>query len=142
MDDLFIFADKLRKLREEKDTQTAILKDINTEIDEAEYKLSEAMATAECPNFTRGEKQFILTTTTRWSAETERKEELYAALEENGYDHLFTVNTQTLGSFVKEQVTETADDNGETHVPDWLAGLVKSYDDVGITMKSATKKSK
>ena len=142
MDDLFILADKLRELREEKETQTAILKDINAEIDAAEYKLSEAMAVAECLNFTRGDKQFILTTTTRWSAETERKEELYAVLKKNGYDHLFTVNAQTLGSFVREQVDETADDNGETHVPDWLTGLVKSYDDVGVTMKSATKKSK
>jgi len=142
MDDLFILADKLRELREEKDAQAAILKDINADIDEAEYKLSEAMATAECSNFTRGEKQFILTTTTRWSAETERKDELYSVLKRNGYDHLFTVNTQTLGSFVREQVEETADENGETHVPDWLTGLVKSYDDVGITMKAATKKSK
>jgi len=142
MDDLFNLADKLRELREEKDAQTAILKDINSEIDAAEYKLSEAMANAECPNFTRNGHQFILTATTRWSAETERKAELYAALKENGYDHLFTVNAQTLGSFVREQVEETADENGETHIPDWLAGLVKSYDDVGVTMKSATKKSK
>ena len=146
--DLFNLADRLRELREEKDAQTAILKDINADIETAEYKLSEAMALAECPNFTRGDKQFILTTTTRWSAETERKDELYAALKENGYDHLFTVNAQTLGSFIKEQVNETADDNAgspcgsETHVPDWLSGLVKSYDDIGITMKKATKKSK
>jgi len=140
MENLFILADKLRELREEKDMQTAILKDINAEIDAADYKLSEAMAEAECPNFTRGDKQFILTTTTRWSPEAERKEELYAVLKENGYDHLFTVNAQTLGSFVREQVEETEDENGETHIPDWLSGLVKSYDDVGITMKKAIKK--
>ena len=70
------------------------------------------------------------------------KEELYDALKEKGYEHLFTVNHKTLGSFVKEQVEETADDNGETHIPEWLSGLVKSFDDVGITMKTATKKSK
>jgi len=140
MDNLFTLADKLRELREEKDVQTQLLKDINAEIDEAVYRLSEAMAEAECSNFTRGEKQFILTTTTRWSPETERKDELYDALKENGYDHLFTVNAQTLASFVREQVEETADANGETHIPDWLDGLVKSYDDVGITMKKAPKK--
>ena len=142
MEELFILADNLRELREERDAQTAILKDINTEIDSAEYNLSEAMAAAECSNFTRGDKQFILTATTRWSAETERKDELYAVLKENGYDYLFTVNTQTLGSFIREQVGETADENGEPRVPGWLSGLVKSYDDVGITMKSTTKKSK
>jgi len=145
---LFELADQLKRLREEKDTQAALLKDLNVEIDETEFKLSEAMAVAECSNFTRCGKQFILTTTTRWSAESDRKDELYAALRENGYDHLFTVNAQTLGAFVREQVEEYANASPGTgaiddaHVPDWLAGLVKSYDDVGVTMKSATKKAK
>ena len=142
MENLFALADKLRNLREERDSFTAMLKDIKGDIEIVEQELSDAMTEAECPNFTRGDKQFILTTTARWSPETDRKEELYAALKENGYDHLFTVNHQTLGSFVKEQVEETADDNGETHVPDWLSGLVKSYDDIGITMKKSTRKSK
>ena len=142
MDDLFTLADKLRELRDEKDAQNQRLKDINAQIDATEHQLTEAMAEAECPNFTRGGKQFVMTTTTRWSAETERKEDLYAALRASGYDHLFSVSAQTLGSFVREQVGETADENGKTHVPDWLSGLVKSYDDVGITMKSPTKKPK
>ena len=142
MDDLFTLADKLRELREEKEAQNQLLKELNAEIDATEYKLTEVMAAAECPNFTRGDKQFIMTTTTRWSAEAERKEDLYATLRSNGYDHLFTVNMQTLGSFIREQVDETADANGVTRVPDWLSGLVKSYDDVGITMKSPTKKPK
>ena len=142
MDELFTLADKLRELRAEKDDFTAMLKDVNAEIDTVERELSDAMAKAECPNFTRGDRQFILTTTTRWSAETHRKEDLYAILKEKGYDHLFTVNTQTLGSFVREQIEETADENGETHVPYWLSGLVKCFDDIGITMKAATKKTK
>jgi len=142
MEELLILADKLRELRTQKEDLTASLKDVNAEIDGVERELSDAMLDAECSNFTRGDKQFILTTTTRWSPETDRKEELYAALKEKGYDHLFTVNAQTLGSFVKEQIGETADDNGETHVPEWLSGLVKSYDDIGITMKSTTKKQK
>jgi len=142
MDDLFTLADKLRELREEKDAQNQLLKELNAGIDKAEYKLTEAMAAAECPSFIRGNKQFIMTTTTRWSAEAERKEDLYATLRANGYGHLFTVNPQTLGSFVREQVEETADANGVTHVPGWLSGLVKSFDDVGITMKGATKKTK
>ena len=142
MDELFTLADQLRDLREDKDAQTAILKDINSDIDAIEYKLTEAMAKAECPNFTRNGKQFIMTNTTRWSPEKDRKEELYAVLKENGYDHLFTVNAQTMSSFIKEQVSETADDNGDTHVPDWLEGMVKNYEAIGITMKAATKKSK
>ena len=141
MHELFQLADKLRQLRQEKDDHTAILKGINSDIDSVEFQLTEAMAQAECSNFTRNGKQFIMTSTTRWSPETDRKDELYAILKENGFDHLFTINHQTLGSFIKEQVNETADDNGDTYIPDWLAGLVKSYDDIGITMKAATKKS-
>jgi len=142
MEKLFTLADKLRELRGEKDCHEGILKDINSEIKDVEAALAEAMVDSECPNFTRGDRQFIMTMTTKWSPESDRKEELYEALKEQGYEHLFSVNSQTLASFVKEQVAETANDEGETHVPDWLSGLVKSYDAVGITMKSATKKSK
>jgi len=142
MDDIFALADRFKMLREERDTLKEQLAANNKALDEAENKLTDMMADVECPNFTRSDKQFIMTTTTRWSAEADRKDELYDALRENGYEHLFTVNHQTLGSFVREQVEETADESGETHIPEWLTGLVKSYDDVGITMKKASKKSK
>jgi hypothetical protein len=139
---LFILADKLRSLREEKDDQTAILKDITSEIAEVENELVAAMVDEEVPNFTRGDKQFVMITKTHWSPEKDRKEELYTALKEYGHEELFTVNSQTLSSFVKEQIEETADENGETSIPDWLTGLVSSYDNTGITMRAATKKSK
>ena len=126
MNELFNLADKLRELREEKDAQAAILKDINGEIAAVERELSEEMTAAECTNFTRGDRQFVLTSTTRWSPETERKEELYETLKAKGYGHLFTINAQTLASFVREQVGETEDENGDTHIPDWLLGFVKS----------------
>jgi hypothetical protein len=138
---MLALADHFKALREERDDLKERLAAANEALKEAEHQLTDMMAEAECPNFTRGGKQFIMTTTTRWSAEAERKQELYDALRAGGYDHLFSVNHQTLGSFVREQVEETADDNGETHVPGWLAGLVKSFDDIGITMQKASKKS-
>jgi hypothetical protein len=96
------------------------------------------MTEAECPNFARGDKKFILTSTTRWSADKDRKEDLYAALKDKGYEHLFTVNSQTLGGFIKDLAEEFAADNdGEEGLPDWIIGLVKSYDDVGVTMRKA-----
>jgi hypothetical protein len=140
--DIFPVADRLRLLRERKDDLKATLADVNAEIDMVEQELSDAMAAAECPSFTRDGKMFILTTTTRWSAVTESKDALYAALRKNGYDHLFSVNTQTLGSFLRDQIAETEDENGETHIPGWLAGLIKSYDDIGVTMRGSNKKSK
>ena len=139
MHDLFTLADKLRKLREERDAQNQLLSDLNAKVETAENELSDAMALAECSSFTRGDKQFIMTLTKRWSVEPDRKDDLYDKLKQNGYERLFTVNAKTLSSFIREQVDATADDTGETRVPDWLSGLVKSYDDFGITMKSAKK---
>ena len=141
MDEIFTLADRFKSLREERDGLKDQLTAVNKTLEETQRQLTDVMSEAECGSFTRSGKQFIMTTTTRWSAESERKQELYDALRENGYEHLFTVNHQTLGSFVREQVEETADQNGETHIPEWLSGLVKSYDDIGITMKGSSKKS-
>ena len=147
MDDLFFLADRFKTLREERDALKNQLTAANKALDDAEHKLTDAMAEAECPNFARSGKLFIMTTTPRWSAEKERKQELYDALRKGGYEHLFTVNPQTLASFIREQVEDNAAANAEslcgsdTHVPAWLDGLVTSYDDIGITMKQASKKS-
>jgi len=133
---MFELAEKLRDLKDEKAANEKYLKEINSQIEDTEYKLTEAMALAEVSNFTRGDKQFILTTRVNWSAETDQKDALYAALKASGYEHLFSVNAQTLGSFLREQIAETADDKGNTHIPEWLSGLIKSYEKVGITMKN------
>jgi hypothetical protein len=138
---LFELADRFKSLREERDALKNQRTAANKALDKGERELADAMAEAECPNFSRSGKLFVITTTPRWSAEAERKQELYDALRSGGYEHLFTVNPQTLGSFIREQVEETADENGETHVPEWLDGLVSNYDDIGITMRKASKKS-
>ena len=137
---LFKLADKLRELREEKNDQTAILKDITSEIDAVEYELAQAMVDAECPNFTRGDRQFILTMRTYWSAADGQKDALYDALKKQGHESLFTVNSQTLGSFIREQAESyAAEHDGEEGLPDWLTGKVKSYDDAGVTVKKSKK---
>jgi len=61
------------------------LKDINTEIDAVEYELAQAMVDAECPNFTRGDRQFVLTMRTYWSAADGQKDALYDALKKQGH---------------------------------------------------------
>ena len=137
---MFELADTLRELRNEKTDTEAMLKEINAEIETVELELSDVMVNAECSNFTRGDKQFVLMNTTRWSPEADCKDDLYTALKENGFEHLFTVNAQTLNSFVREQVEETADADGVTHIPTWLDGLVKSYDQIAIQMRKITKK--
>jgi hypothetical protein len=139
---LFALSDKLRLLRERQASHAAELEAINKEVKAAERELSDAMATAECPSFTRDGKMFVMTTTSFWSAADDRTEDLYAALREKGHDSLFTVNVGSLGKFIRAEIAETADENGETHIPDWLCGLVKSYDRIGITIRKAATKTK
>lgn len=74
MDDLFMLADKLHALRDEKDAQTAILKDIEKDIRSAECRLIEAMTQAGCSDFTRNGKRYIMTSTTRRSLATKKSQ--------------------------------------------------------------------
>jgi hypothetical protein len=134
--ELFALAEEYRQKREIRDLTKEQLAELNEELRSAQIALTDAMAATECPSFTHSDKAYSLTCTTRWSADVERKSELYDALHAQGLEELFTVNAQTLGSFVKEQIDE---ETGE--LPDWLTGLVRSYDDIGIQMRKSTKKS-
>jgi len=136
-DMMFELADRLRELREAKDTTEQELKRLNAEIDEVDYQLSELMAESETQNFTRAGLMFVLTTKTRASATSGRKEELFSALRDSGFGDLIyeTVNANSLSAFVKEQVAE----NGDT-LPDWLDGLVNVFDKTTVGVRKAAKK--
>jgi hypothetical protein len=76
--------------------------------------------------------------TERISAEQERKDELWAAMKRKKFGHLFTVNAQTLQGMVKELKVN----NGDV-LPKWLEGLVKIYEQPGLTIsKGRTVKKK
>ena len=121
---LFEWADKLKALRERKDELEAELKQINMDIDNADWHLSNLMAETETQNFTRAGTMFCLTTKTRASAKAGQKDELFAALRGEGFGDMITetVNANSLSSFVKEQIAE----NGDV-LPDWLSGLVSVF---------------
>lgn len=133
---MYELAEQLKQLREKKKAAEQQLKDIHAEIAQAEYQLSMLMAETETQNFTRAGTMFALTTKTRASAMAGRKEELYAALKENGYGDLVyeTVNANSLSAFVKEQISENQD-----HVPDWLNGLVHVYEQTAVSVRKSTK---
>ena len=135
-EELFVLADRLRALRDEKAEADQRLKDLNAAIDEAEYRLSERMAESETQNFTRQGMMFCLTTKTRASATAGRKEELFAALRGEGYGDLVyeTVNANSLSAFVKEQVAENGD-----MLPDWLDGLVNVFEKTTVGVRKAAK---
>ena len=133
---MYELAERLKQLREKKKAVEQQLKDIHAEIAQTDYQLSMLMAETETQNFTRAGTMFALTTKTRASAMAGRKDELYAALKENGYGDLVyeTVNANSLSAFVKEQISENQD-----HVPDWLNGLVHVYEQTAVSVRKSTK---
>jgi len=105
-DRMFALADELKNLRDLKADLEAQVKDVTAKIDKTDYRLSEIMAQTETQNFTRAGTMFCLTTKTRASAAAGVKDELFAALRDNGFGDLVqeTVNANSLSSFAKEQI--------------------------------------
>ena len=103
---MYELAEQLKQLREKKKNAEQRLKEMNAEIEQADYQLSMLMAETETQNFTRAGTTFALTTKIRASAVAGRKEELYAALKENGCGDLVyeTINAISLSAFVKGQI--------------------------------------
>ena len=133
---LFEWADKLKALRDRKDELEAELKQVNMDIDNADWHLSNLMAETETQNFTRAGTIFCLTTKTRASARAGQKDELFAALRDEGYGDMITetVNANSLSSFVKEQIAE----NGDA-LPDWLDGLVSVFEKTTVGVRKAAR---
>ena len=77
---LFEWADRLKALRDRKEALEAELKQVNVDIDDADWHLSNLMAESETQNFTRAGTMFCLTTKTRANAAPGRKDELFDAL--------------------------------------------------------------
>lgn len=133
---LFEWADKLKALRDRKEELEAELKQVNMDIDNADWHLSNLMAETETQNFTRAGTMFCLTTKTRASAKAGQKDELFAALRGEGFGDMITetVNANSLSSFVKEQIAE----NGDV-LPDWLSGLVSVFEKTTVGVRKAAR---
>ena len=133
---MFEMADRLRGLRDEKAELEKRIKEINGEIDDTDFRLSELMAETETQNFTRAGMMFCLTSKTRASAAAGRKDELFADLRGEGFGDLVyeTVNANSLSAFVKEQIEE----NGDV-LPEWLDGLVKVFEKTSVSLRKAAK---
>ena len=136
-ENLFELADELKRLRDLKADLERQVKDVTTQIEQTDYRLSELMAETETPNFTRSGTTFCLTTKTHASASAGVKDVLFEALKANGYGDLVyqTVNANSLSSFVKEQI----EGNGDA-IPGWLEGLVNVFSKTTVSVRKATKK--
>ena len=130
------WADRLKTLRDRKAELEAELKDINARIDDADWHLSNLMAESETQNFTHAGTMFCLTTKTRASAKAGRKDDLFAALRDEGYGDMITetINANNLSAFVKEQIAE----NGDA-LPEWLDGLVSVFEKTTVGVRKAAR---
>ena len=130
------WADKLKALRDRKAELEAEMKDVNAEIDNADWHLSNLMAESETQNFTHAGTTFCLVTKTRASAKAGLKDELFRALRDEGYGDMITetINANNLSAFVKEQIAE----NGDA-LPEWLDGLVSVFEKTSVGVRKAAR---
>ena len=134
MTDMFELADRLKELKERKAELAEETKANNAEIEQAEFQLSQLMASTETQSFQRAGTLFYLTTKTYASANKENKDELFKALRSEGYGSLITenVNANSLSAFVKEQMADNDD-----ILPDWLEGKVNVFDKVTVGIRKS-----
>ena len=134
MKDMFELADRLKELKERKTELAEETKANNAEIEQAEFQLSQLMASTETQSFQRAGTLFYLTTKTYASANKEQKYELFGALRNEGYGSLITetINANSLSAFVKEQMSENDD-----VLPEWLDGKVNVFDKVTVSLRKS-----
>ena len=88
------------------------------------------MTTEECESFKRNGVLFSLVRKEYPSAIPEMKGELYEVMKQRGFEHLFTINTQTLQATLKELKA-----NNDDLMPEWLDGLIQIAEKQSIQVR-------
>ena len=127
-------ADTLKALRDEKSALQAKLKEVQEGIDAVETELIQYMTDEECTGFDRNGIRFSLVIREYPGAVPEEKEELYRRMRTHGFDHLFTINTQTLSATVKELKA-----NNDDVLPEWLEGVIQIFEQPSIRVSKSKK---
>ena len=127
-------ADTLKALRDEKAALQTKLKEVQADIDSVEAELISLMTDEECTGFDRNGIRFSLVIKEYPGAVPEEKEELYRRMRSHGFDHLFTINTQTLSATVKELKA-----NNDDTLPDWLEGVIRIFEQPSIRVSKSKK---
>ena len=120
-------ADTLKALRDEKLELQEKLKGVQEGIDAVKAELIQDMTDEECTGFDRNGSHFSLVIREYPGAVPEEKEELYRRMREHGFEHLFTINVQTLSGTIKELKA-----NNDDVLPDWLEGVIQIYEEPNI----------
>ena len=119
-DKLLALSDRLKELKDHKSSLEKDLKDTNAEIDGVMVEMIELMTTDELESFNRNGTTFSMVTSVYPAPEPERKKELWDVMRANGFEDLFSINSQTLTATLKELISEN-----EGVIPEWLNGLIK-----------------
>jgi len=127
-------ADRLVELREDKAVAEAQLTAINGDIENVQAQLISIMTEQECSGFKRGNKNFSLVVTALPSPVVECKAELWEVMKEKGFEGLFTINSRTLQSTVKELI-----EANDGMLPDWLDGLIRVAEKATVRVTKSTK---
>ena len=131
---LLELSDRLKELKDAKNEHEAEVRKLNEEIDGVTTEMIDMMTTEELTSFNRNGTTFSLVTQEFPAAKPERKPELWDAMKANGYEDLFTINSQTLTATLKELIS-----GNDGVVPEWLNGLIKIAEKNTIRV-SKTKK--
>lgn len=127
---MLTLADKLKELRDKKSELEFKVRELNGQIEGVETDLIQQMTDDECESFKRNGVLFSLVVKEYPAAIPELKGELYDVMKEKGFEHLFTINTQTLQATLKELKV-----NNEGIMPEWLDGLVKIAEKASIQVR-------
>ena len=130
--EIFRLADALNAAKDKKKDLEDKTKAVNAEIEELDRQLSDAMAEAECDNFTRNGSTFYLNSRLYAFPEAGNRDALIEALKKNGFGTIVTetVNANTLSSFCKEQMAMNGDE-----LPGWLSPVVKTFEKISVGIR-------
>lgn len=131
---LLELSDRLKELRTTKSDLEREVKGINEEIDGITTEMIDLMTTEELTSFNRNGTTFSLVTQEYPAPEPERKGELWEVMKKNGFEDLFTINSQTLSATVKELIAAN-----EGILPEWLDGLIKIAEKNSIRVAKSKK---
>ena len=131
---LLELSDRLKDLRTQKSDLEREVKGINEEIDGVTTEMIDLMTTEELTSFNRNGTTFSLVTQEYPAPEPERKGELWEVMKKNGFEDLFTINSQTLSATVKELIAAN-----EGVLPEWLDGLIKITEKNSIRVAKSKK---
>lgn len=124
---MLTLADELKELRDKKADLDYQTREVNGQIEGIEQELIQEMTNEECESFKRNGVTFSLVVKEYPAAVPEMKGELYEKMKSMGFEHLFTINTQTLQATLKELKS-----NNDDVMPEWLDGLVKVAEKASI----------